>query len=908
MILAFTIHYHTQWGEQLFIEFHPTEQSGKDQPQVFPMVYHDDGVWTIEQHFPNEKIPKAYAYFVMHTESKQVIREYGSRILNIDQLPKERISILDHWRTIGKIDYAWETSAFTEVLFRRKSLQPKNRIHGRGNHKVCFRLKASNIPDNQVLCLIGSEAALGKWDEKKAVVMSDQDYPVWEAEIRLGDPGRDIEYKYAIYDLEQKKILRWEEGENRKLELHAYPGPINLVQDECFRDYSKLWRGAGVAIPVFSLRSNQGTGVGEFNDLKIMVDWALQTGLKLIQILPIHDTTANHDWMDSYPYSAISVYALHPMYLNLEKMGKLNEPKLEAEFAEAKKKLNQLDAVDYEAVSQIKSRFFKLLFDQEYQSILGDQGFQQFFEENKHWLVPYAAFCYLRDQYKSPDFTTWPRHKKYDTKKIAALASPEKKHYPDIAIHYFIQYHLHLQLKEAADYAREKGVVLKGDIPIGIYRYSADAWVAPQLYNMGTQAGAPPDDFAIEGQNWGFPTYDWNEMAKDGFQWWKSRLQQMAKYFDAYRIDHILGFFRIWEIPWESVQGLLGRFNPALPFSPEELAYRGIHMDEARFCQPYIRAHFLEEYLGEFTEEAKTEFLDEINEGIFAFKAHLNGQRKVHEYIDAKLLSEPDKKNYYKSIRNGLIHLLGEVLFLKVVEEDGAPAYHPRIALHFTRSFKELDPAVAYFLDQLYIDYFYHRHEEFWREQAMIKLPAIKSASNMLVCGEDLGMVPATVPGVMNELSILGLEIQRMPKQPDREFVHPQHVPYLSVVSTSSHDMSTVRGWWEENRETTQRFFNHILGCHGEAPAFCEPWVCREIIRQHLYSPAMWAIFPLQDLLAVNSRLRRENPHDERINIPANSRHYWRYRMHLTLEQLMDSEDFTREINDMLKESERNSS
>ena len=902
MILAFTIHYHTQWGEKLFIEF---QQAGNEQPQAYPMSYQQEGNWTFEMNLSKDQPHLEYAYFIEHHEFGQIKREYGSRILTLYKYPDDRLSIVDHWRETGRIDYAWGTSAFTRVIFRRESIQPKTHIRGRGIHKICFQIHAPQVPKNKILCLVGSEAVLGLWDEKKAVIMSDHNYPIWEAEIRLNGIERKVEYKYALFDPEQKQIIRWEEGENRSLNLDYSSDQMTLVQDENFRDSSSFWRGGGVAIPVFSLRSEKGTGIGEFFDLKLIVDWAVKTGMKLIQILPINDTTANHDWMDSYPYSAISVYALHPMYLNLEKMGRLKDAKLQAVFEEEKKRLNQLDVVDYEAVNQIKSRYFKLLFDQEYESVIQDEAYKQFFNNNKQWLVPYAAFCYLRDKYKSPDFYTWPRYKNYDPQKIASLASSDQKHYPDIAIHYFIQYHLHLQLKEVSDYARGRGVVLKGDIPIGIYRYSADAWVAPELYNMERQAGAPPDDFAVEGQNWGFPTYDWGKMAKDGFKWWKSRLQQMAQYFDAYRIDHILGFFRIWEIPWQSVQGLMGRFNPALPYSLEELLHRGININQERFCTPYIRAHFLEEFLGEFAEAAKTEFLDEVNTGVFVFKPDLDSQRKVHAYIDDKIIDESDKKEYYQQIRDGLIHLLSEVIFFEVEVENGSKAYHPRIAMHFTRSFQELDPGMRAHLDQLYIDYFYRRHEDFWREQAMIKLPAIKSASNMLVCGEDLGMVPATVPGVMNELSILGLEIQRMPKQPDREFVHPQHVPYLSVVSTSSHDMSTIRGWWEENKEKTQRFFNHILGCHGEAPVDCEPWVCLEIIRQHLFSPAMWAIFPLQDLLAINGKIRRENPDEERINIPANPRHYWQYRMHLTLEALLLNEDFNQELQNIISESGR---
>lgn len=225
--------------------------------------------------------------------------------------------------------------------------------------------------------------------------------------------------------------------------------------------------------------------------------------------------------------------------------------------------------------------------------------------------------------------------------------------------------------------------------------------------------------------------------------------------------------------------------------------------------------------------------------------------------------------------------------------------------MHFTKSYKELDPGTKSVLDRLYVDFFYHRHESFWRDQAMVKLPAIKEATNMLVCGEDLGMVPECVPGVMDELGILSLEIQRMPKNSEKEFDHPADAPYLSVISTSTHDMPTIRGWWEEDQAVSQKFFNQILGHQGGAPFYCEPWIARDVVFQHLYSPAMWAIIPIQDLLAIDGKIRRKDPLREQINVPANPTHYWRYRLHFTLEELLAENEFNRTVEGMITASGR---
>ncbi len=264
---------------------------------------------------------------------------------------------------------------------------------------------------------------------------------------------------------------------------------------------NNTWRGAGVAIPVFSLRSKKSFGVGEFTDLKGLVDWARKTGLKLVQILPVNDTTAGHSWLDSYPYAAISAFALHPLYLNLGKVAGHKYADHVKSLRKQQKELNELPEVDYERVMTIKLQVVKELYNLQQETFLADADFLEFFGQNRHWLEPYAAFCHLRDKNGGPDFTQWKLYKRYDRATMEKYVSPGAKHYHSIALHYFIQYHLHLQLRDAADYAHEHGIIMKGDIPIGIYRYSCDAWIEPRLYHMDQQAGAPPDNFAIKGQN-----------------------------------------------------------------------------------------------------------------------------------------------------------------------------------------------------------------------------------------------------------------------------------------------------------------------------------------------------------------------------------------------------------------------
>jgi len=249
-------------------------------------------------------------------------------------------------------------------------------------------------------------------------------------------------------------------------------------------------------------------------------------------------------------------------------------------------------------------------------------------------------------------------------------------------------------------------------------------------------------------------------------------------------------------------------------------------------------------------------------------------------------------------MRDGLCSLISEVIFVR--DQKHHTLFHPRYDVHNTNSYLNLKDESRYALDDLYLEFFYDRHEALWRQQALRFLPELINATDMLICGEDLGIVPDSVREVMRELSILSLEIQRMPKNQNDEFANPANAPYLSVCSTSTHDTSTLRGWWEEERAASKRFFKSVINEEGEYPKKMEPWLAREIINQHLFSPAMWAIFPIQDLFAMDGGIRHKNVQGERINIPAIAQNYWRYRMHLTIEELLGNKKFTTDLKSMI--------
>ncbi|MBN1767184.1 MAG: 4-alpha-glucanotransferase [Prolixibacteraceae bacterium] len=898
METIFRINYHTQWGESLWISGAGKRLGNWNTNHAQQMEYSGNGEWETVLDFNKNKTVE-YKYFLKR--NKTILWEGGeNRILQT--LTHSKIETRDFWRQHIHPNNTFFTKPFTGVFMKRPTPQRKKKTTVSSN-SLLFRIRAPRVPHDKTLGIVGNQKQLGNW--KKPIAMDASNYPTWEINIDLNNMNYPIEYKYVIIDPKSKEITEWEEGNERSIFYINTSNEITHIQnDEVFRYSTPNWKAAGIAVPVFSLRTNESFGVGEFNDLKKLVDWCVLTGQKMIQVLPINETVATHSWLDSYPYKSISVLALHPIYLNLESLGILNDEKLSDEFSLAKDVLNSKPYVDYVEVTKFKSRYYKLIFDQKWKKVKRTKAYKTFFEANAEWLKPYAAFCFLRDRYKTSDFKEWGLWSNYSPDKIEKLTNPKAKNHEHIAVHYFIQFNLDKQLREVVNYAHQHGIALKGDIPIGISPNSIEAWTEPELFNLDGQAGAPPDDFAVLGQNWGFPTYNWNEMAKNNFAWWRNRLNTMANYFDAYRIDHILGFFRIWEIPKDAVHGLLGHFKPALPLTTDEIANYGIWFDEERFTKPYIRGHFLHEIFGEYTDEVRQLYLNEPEYNIFTVKKGFQTQRSIFNHFTPELESGQRLSEKNVTIRDGLLLLLDEVLFIR---DPHSPhlAYHPRITLQYTYSYNELDTETKNQMNELYIDFFFKRHDKFWKNEALSKLPFIIQAGNMMVCGEDLGMIPESVPYVMNELNILSLEIQRMPKNPDIEFSHPAKAPYLSVCTTSTHDMSTIRGWWEENRDRTQRFYHHILEHNGQAPHFAEPWICKEIIKQHLHSPAMWTIFPIQDLIAMDGSLRWDQTDKERINVPSDERNQWKYRMILTLEELLGADDFNQSLSQMIKHSGR---
>lgn len=890
MTVQFNIEYKAMFGEQIVVNIQTEEGELK-----LPLETTDGERWACD--WCVESPEKSYTYYYSVEREGRAVKTEWLMIkhqLDVNARKAAVYTLYDHWKTMPEDAFLY-SSAFTDCINHQvpQVMKPET-----GSKIVRLIVRAPQLRDGERLGVLGADKALGAWDVQKILPMTQHTYNEWVADIDATHlEGSHLEFKFVAFRNAKNELL-WENSMNRTVDLPEMKAG-ELVSYELDQASFALYNRklAGTQVPVFSLRTRKSAGIGDFGDLKTMIDFVASTGQKVLQLLPINDTTITHTWTDSYPYSCISVFAIHPQYADLHALPELKNAKARAEAEKTRAELNALDKIDYEKVNDFKINYLRQIFNQEGEKMMKTAEYKAFFQDTELWLVPYAQYSYLRDKNGTADFNQWPDHQVWDEAERKALADPKTAAYKNVAFFYFVQFVLDRQMQEAHEHAKTKGVILKGDIPIGVNRNGCDVWTEPKYFNLNGQAGAPPDDFSANGQNWGFPTYNWFEMLKDGCQWWNRRFKNMARYFDAYRIDHVLGFFRIWEIPVHSVHGLLGQFAPALAMSREEIESYGLHFQEDRFTRPFITDWVLDRVFHERAGEVKEKYLDRLDDERYQMKPEVDTQRKV----EALFADATDEKELW--LRDGLYALISDVLFVRDHTNPGV--FHPRISAQLDFIYESLYDNDKAAFNRLYNDYFYRRNNQFWYQEAMKKLPKLVQATRMLVCAEDLGMVPDCVPWVMDELKILSLELQSMPKDPSVKFGHLSRNPYRSVCTISSHDMPTLRMWWDENVQRTQEYYNTMLYRQGPAPHPLPGWLASDIISRHLTSPSMLCILSIQDWLATDEALRLPDADAERINIPANPKHYWRYRMHLNIEDLAADKRFVQSITEMISQSGR---
>ena len=869
MKLKFTIQYGTQWGQNLYVVIIYRSNDGTVKSERLLMVTADGMEWQLETTVLESRkhpISSFSYYYQVEDADGNVLRKEWDAIPRTYYFDSSKNYVMaDQWHDVPLQYHLYSKAYLTTMGFAESAEVVPLRVP-LYRKTVLFRVSAPQLKKGQSVAIIGSHPALGSWNTARYLVMENIGRFEWLLSVNVESVLLPLEYKYVIVDDDTHALVAWEEGDNRTTE-GLLPADMSMVPDgtvlvaygESLRVKEQIWRAAGVVVPVFSLRSQHSYGVGDFGDLRRLVDWCVATGMKAIQLLPVNDTTCTGNWSDSYPYNIVSAFALHPHYMDLEALGALKSKAKMTAYNRQRQELNALGYSDYETVDRVKRAYIDEAFAERGRQTLDSKEFKQWYDNNKEWLDPYAKW----------------------------LGAPAD-------LIGYIQYNLHLQLKSATDYARSKGVFIKGDVPIGVNGNSVETATHPGFFHLDAQTGAPPDGFSQNGQNWGFPTYHWEDGLVD---WFHKRLKWMEQYFDAIRIDHILGFFRIWEIPSDAVFGLLGHFSPSLPMTIGEIEYFGLPFRKELFTRPFVNDRVLDKLFGMHAPYVRENFLIHRSYGLYDIKPEYDTQRKVQKYFEGR----NDENSIW--IRDGLYRLISGVLFL--ADPNQPDMYHPRIGVIGEPVFDALTAEEKDAFMRLYNNYYYQRHNFFWGAEAIRKLTNVFGATNMLCCGEDLGMLPDCVAHVLDQLRILTLEIQSMPKQSGFEFAHLEGNPYRSVATISTHDMSTLRMWWNESPERTQRYYVSMLQKQGRAPEYLPAHLAEEIIARHLYCPSMLCMLSIQDWLAMDGELRSKNAREERINVPSDPYNRWKYRMHIAVEDLLKADKYNNKVKTMIQRSKR---
>ena len=897
MKLFFYLQYDTVFGQDLRLNIMGETTAKGDRASentVYAMTTVDGKMWQCEIEL--EKAPKSINYFYSIDKwGKEERKEWQTVTHRLDMnVPNaSEYKIYNRWTDIPYDSFLY-SSAFTDCVNRRH-----HEAVPTIKYEKTLRLivRAPQLRKGERLYVTGESSCLGNWHADRALKMVEHNYNEWMVDMNV-DAFDEAETELKFIATTDNGDVLWETGYNRTLAIPEMAnGEVRVEEmDQAFFEICDR-KLAGTLIPVFSLRTRGSFGVGDFGDLKMMIDWVAETHQKVLQVLPINDTTSTHTWTDSYPYSCISIFAIHPQFADLRQLPAVADKEKAAAFEALREELNQLPQIDYERVNNAKIEYLRVIFEQEGGEVLKSAGFKAFLKESAHWLVPYAQYCHLRDTYGNVDFNTWKGHEVWHEKDRETLLNARTKEYKEVAFYYYVQYVLHVQMRAAHEYAMARGVILKGDIPIGVNRKGCDVWHEPHYFNLNLQAGAPPDSFSVNGQNWGFPTYNWARMLEDGCQWWLRRFQNMSKYFDAYRIDHVLGFFRIWATPTTCVHALQGQFAPSLAMTREEIESYGLHFQEKLFTTPFIARWVVDRVFGPHADAVVEKYLNHEHDDIFSLKPEYDTERK----IEAAFVGKDGADDVW--VRDGLYALASDVLFVRDINDSNK--FHPRITAQLNFMYEALVDSDKEKFNRLYNNYYYRRNNNFWYNEAMKKLPVLVQATRMLVCAEDLGMVPDCVAWVMNELRILSLELQQMPKDPSVRFGELWKNPYRSVCTLSTHDMPTLRQWWDEDMERTQDYYNSQLYRSGAAPHPLPGWLAKEIVVNQLACPSMLCVLLLQDWFAIDEKLRFADANAERINIPANPRHYWRYRMHLNIEDLIANKEYNDNIKELIRQTGR---
>lgn len=657
----------------------------------------------------------------------------------------------------------------------------------------------------------------------------------------------------------------------------------------------------GIVVPISALYTKDCPSCGDFLALKDLADFCEKAGFSIVQLLPVNDTGTQ-----SSPYSGLSAFALHPLFIRINALPEFAAAmKGNKAFATAykafEKEFGYKKRFDYDAVLGEKTKLLHLLFNyiekknskDEAEANKLNKELAKFVRSNQ-WIIPYAVFKNIKDENMQASWKSWDesiQKLSYDQIKLK-WQNKAKKSSHDFFV--WCQLRASEQFKEGAESLRAKKIILKGDIPILMNEDSVDCWTYPEFFRQELRAGSPPDGGNPMGQNWGFPTYDWDRLEADEFTWWKDRIKTSAQYYDAFRIDHILGFFRIWASKENETTAYLGHTIPYADFTRKTLNELGFDDDRIKWIsEPHIPTGTIENIT--WNHDEATAVLEKVcdrvkTEELWTFKKEIDGDKEIY----AMNFFEDEGKN--NAVKNALAEKWRDRSLIQIKKDRFIKVY----AFENSTAWKTLSGEEQEKLRKLFEE-IEVKENKLWGKQATTTLSAIVHASDMIPCAEDLGVNLPVMPEVLKKLDILSLKVIRWTRQwdkPGQPYIPFTDYPELSVATTSVHDSSTLRQWWNQEKDSVWAFINSVE-CENkpDGNSAFTPEIAEFILRSLASCKSALLINPLQDYLFLEHSFYLENEDDERINIPGSVNTFnWTYRIPVTIEEMSGNKGLLNKI------------
>lgn len=843
---------------------------------------------------PSDKTP----HDVRTEKEAEICWDTGSNrsiiVCNPDMTPME-ISTYDLFQPpITMIQHIYFKLPFTSVVYSHNFDQKDSIVmpHRKPN-TIQFHLRviAIQIPPDCKVYVTGQHEFFHYWGKFFELKPLNSIY--WEFILELPEDTPPFEYKYLIV---KEGSQEWEERTNRRLQCPPNNANIVINHDWLYQSTPKNFKGAGILVALFSIHSKQTlTPIGEFMDIMKLVDWAVKANMLLIQLLPMQDNNVTFLKNES-PYRQISAFAFNPMYLTLRCIEGYEEGEVPARL-------------DFIGVTQFKLQKLDYIFNNKVDknALRQDKNFIDFVENNSIWLLSYCYWCAHRGISLSNDPNSIPTWPAYDSIQIPDILTCTLEGINNACLKYaWIQYQCHMQLTVVSQYAVSQRVILACTITIGQSNESVDSWAHPELFDKNYTIGAPPDIFSFHGQNWFYPAWNWDEMAKDDYDWLRQQLGHMEKYFYACLFDHPLGLFRCWNIPSNTNNPLFGHFVPSLPIDIKDLHDLQIR-DISRLCRPLFPINDVISFaLPEPTKEKLINSLATCENGTWRFRAKFESDRDIIAVLKEfkKGCSLNDQLQFALAKRILLSHF--ESVCLIPDYKEPHRKYYPRYSMTDSTVFKSLPERDAQVLYKLFVDFYYRTNIGLWHEHGHRKL-AILASSQMQLFGYDLGVTLNDEEKALHRVGICSFHVQRIPRESTTRFDLPSQFPYLSVCTPTPHDMQHLSLWWKNEQADVQQFYHQILKMDGSAPFRLNPKIAEGILKLHLNSNSMWCLHVFEDLFSLSDEepIGKLAENSKWINDPS-KHNQWSYRINIDLEDLIEKhEEWTNNVARMIEESNR---